>query len=93
MAKQGLLNSHPDLMLTGGIEYQYSPGKAGPETILSDREGDRQYAAWSVNRWRTHPGVEGRISNNLTANAKVKNSAGGKVKTDYSGMFGDSYRF
>lgn len=91
--KRGLWHSHPDIMLTGGLEYQYAPGKAGSETVLTDRQGDRRFASWSDNRYRANLGVEGKITDQLTVNAKVKSSFGGHFKTDYSGMFGVSYHF
>lgn len=91
--KRGIWNSYPDIMLTGGIEYQYSPGHAGPKTVLSDRQNDRQYDSWSDNRYRMQLGIEGKITDRLAVNAKVKNSVGGDFKLNYSGMFGVSYRF
>lgn len=92
VSKRGLWN-HPDILLTAGIEYQYSPGKAGSETVLSDRQSDRHYQSWSDNRYRTHLGIEGKITDQLTVSAKVKNSFGGTFKTDYNGTLGFGYRF
>lgn len=84
---------HPDVMLTAGIEYQYAPGRAGSELALSDSHSRRQYDAFSDNRYRVYAGIEGRLSQNLAVNAKVKSSFGGTFSTDYSGMVGVAWRF
>ena len=94
MVKQrGLGAGLDNVNLFASIEYQYSPGKNGSKTTLSDRQSDRQYSAWSDNRYRSSVGIEGEISRNLSLNAKVDNSFGGVFKTDYSGQVGFSYHF
>ncbi len=91
--KRGLGALMPNINLSASLAYQYSPGKNGSKTTLSDRQSNRQYSAWSDNRYRGSVGLEGIIAPGLSLNAKVESSSGGEFKTDYSGLVGLSYHF
>jgi len=91
--KRGLGVLLPEVNLSASVAYQYSPGKNGSATTLSDRQSDRRYSAWSDNRYRSSMGVEGEVTSDLSVNAKVETSFGGDFKTDYSGLIGISYHF
>ncbi len=93
VTKRGLGASMPNVNVSASLAYQYSPGKNGSTTTLSDRQTDRQYSAWSDNRYRGSVGLEGIIAPDLYLNAKVESSFGGEFKTDYSGLIGLSYHF
>ncbi|RJT53533.1 S6 family peptidase [Rahnella variigena] len=91
--KRGLGAELQNINIFASIEYQYSPGKNGSKTTLTDRQSTREYDAWSDNRYRSSIGLEGNINRNLSLNAKVDKSFGGEFKTDYSGQVGFSYNF
>ena len=91
--KRGLGALMPNINVSASLAYQYSPGKNGSTTTLSDRQSNRQYSAWSDNRYRGSVGLEGIIAPGLSLNAKVESSFGGEFKTDYSGLIGLSYHF
>lgn len=91
--KRGLGALMPNINISASLAYQYSPGKNGSTTTLSDRQSNRQYSAWSDNRYRGSVGLEGIIAPGLSLNAKVERSFGGEFKTDYSGLIGLSYHF
>ncbi|WEC75021.1 autotransporter outer membrane beta-barrel domain-containing protein (plasmid) [Pantoea agglomerans] len=91
--KRGLGVWLPNVNLSASIEYQYSPGKNGSTTTLSDRQSNRQYSAWSDNRYRSSVGVQGVITPDLSLIAKVDTSFGGEFKTDYSGQVGFAWHF
>ncbi|QCA06830.1 S6 family peptidase [Pantoea vagans] len=91
--KRGLGALMPNINVSASLAYQYSPGKNGSTTTLSDRQSNRQYSAWSDNRYRGSVGLEGIIAPGLSLNAKVESSFGGEFKTDYSGLVGLSYHF
>ncbi|WP_337999954.1 autotransporter outer membrane beta-barrel domain-containing protein [Pantoea vagans] len=91
--KRGLGALMPNINVSASLAYQYSPGKNGSTTTLSDRQSNRQYSAWSDNRYRGSVGLEGIVAPGLSLNAKVESSLGGEFKTDYSGMIGLSYHF
>lgn len=91
--KRGLGVWLPKVNLSASIEYQYSPGKNGSTTTLSDRQSNRQYSAWSDNRYRSSVGVQGVITPDLSLIAKVDTSFGGEFKTDYSGQVGFAWHF
>ncbi|AMG56696.1 S6 family peptidase [Pantoea vagans] len=91
--KRGLGALMPNINVSASLAYQYSPGTNGSTTTLSDRQSNRQYSAWSDNRYRGSVGLEGIVAPGLSLNAKVESSFGGKFKTDYSGMIGLSYLF
>ncbi|MGJ0482738.1 S6 family peptidase [Pantoea agglomerans] len=91
--KRGLGSLLPNVNFSASLAYQYSPGKNGSTTTLSDRQSDREYSAWSDNRYRSSVGLEGIIAPGLSLNAKVDTSFGGVFKTDYSGLVGLSYHF
>ena len=91
--KRGLWESSPSLMVTAGVEYQYSPGSAGSSVTLSDSESSRTFSAWSDNRLRVQAGVEGDITDNLSVDMKGRTSFGGNFRTDYSGIAGINYHF
>lgn len=91
--KRGLGVWLPNVNLSASIEYQYSPGKNGSTTTLSDRQSNRQYSAWSDNRYRSSVGLQGVITPDLSLIAKVDTSFGGEFKTDYSGQVGFALRF
>jgi len=93
MQKRGLGYLLPKVNFSASLAHQYSPGKNGSTTTLSDRQSDRQYRAWSDNRYRSSVGLEGAIAPGLSLNAKVDSSFGGVFKTDYSGLAGLSYHF
>ncbi|WP_425025965.1 S6 family peptidase [Pantoea agglomerans] len=91
--KRGLGAWLPNVNLSASIEYQYSPGKNGSTTTLSDRQLNRQYSAWSDNRYRSSVGLQGAITPDLSLIAKVDTSFGGEFKTDYSGQVGFAWHF
>ncbi|MGC0868774.1 S6 family peptidase [Pantoea agglomerans] len=91
--KRGLGVWLPNVNLSASIEYQYSPGKNGSTTTLSDRQSNRQYSAWSDNRYRSSVGLQGVITPDLSLIAKVDTSFGGEFKTDYSGQVGFAWHF
>lgn len=91
--KHGLGVWLPNVNLSASIEYQYSPGKNGSTTTLSDRQMNRQYSAWSDNRYRSSVGLQGVITPDLSLIAKVDTSFGGEFKTDYSGQVGFAWHF
>ncbi|MCX8965681.1 autotransporter outer membrane beta-barrel domain-containing protein [Erwinia psidii] len=91
--KGGLWRSNSDVMVTAGIEYQYSPGKAGSSLTLSDSQSRREFAALSDNRYRFHVGTEGKIADKWSLEMKARSSVGGTFRTDYSGIAGVNYRF
>ena len=91
--KRGLGALMPNINVNASLAYQYSPGRNGSTTTLSDRQSNRQYSAWSDNRYRGSVGLEGIVAPGLSLNAKVESSLGGEFKTDYSGMIGLSYHF
>ena len=91
--KRGLGVLLPNVNLSASIEYQYSPGKHGSTTTLSDRQSSREYSAWSDNRYRSSVGLQGVITPDLSLIAKVDTSFGGEFKTDYSGQVGFAWRF
>jgi len=91
--KRGLGALMPNINVSASLAYQYSPGKNGSTTTLSDRQSNRQYSAWSDNRYRGSVGLEGIVAPGLSLNAKVESSFGGEFKTDYSGLIGLSYHF
>ncbi|WP_428984340.1 S6 family peptidase [Pantoea vagans] len=91
--KRGLGALMPNINVNASMAYQYSPGRNGSTTTLSDRQSNRQYNAWSDNRYRGSVGLEGIVTPGLSLNAKVESSLGGEFKTDYSGMIGLSYHF
>ncbi|QTC48645.1 autotransporter outer membrane beta-barrel domain-containing protein (plasmid) [Pantoea agglomerans] len=91
--KRGLGAWLPNVNLSASIEYQYSPGKNGSTTTLSDRQLNRQYSAWSDNRYRSSVGLQGVITPDLSLIAKVDTSFGGEFKTDYSGQVGFAWHF
>ncbi|WP_143813152.1 S6 family peptidase [Pantoea vagans] len=91
--KRGLGALMPNINVNASLAYQYSPGNNGSTTTLSDRQSNRQYSAWSDNRYRGSVGLEGIVAPGLSLNAKVESSLGGEFKTDYSGMIGLSYHF
>ena len=91
--KRGLGSLLPNINFIASLAYQYSPGKKGSTTTLSDRQSDREYSAWSDNRYRSSVGLEGIIAPGISLNAKVDTSFGGVFKTDYSGLVGLSYHF
>ena len=91
--KRGLWKSNPDVMLTAGVEYQYSPGTAGSSLTLSDSQVSRKYGALSDNRYRVQMGVEGKIADNWSVEGKARSSVGGTFRTDYSGIAGITYHF
>ncbi|KAA5927426.1 autotransporter outer membrane beta-barrel domain-containing protein [Pantoea sp. VH_4] len=91
--KRGVGALMPNINVSASLAYQYSPGKNGSTTTLSDRQSNRQYSAWSDNRYRGSVGLEGIIAPGLSLNAKVESSFGGEFKTDYSGLIGLSYHF
>ncbi|MFL6613062.1 MAG: S6 family peptidase [Pantoea agglomerans] len=91
--KRGLGVWLPNVNLSASIEYQYSPGKNGSTTTLSDRQSNRQYSAWSDNRYRSSVGLQGVITPDLSFIAKVDTSFGGEFKTDYSGQVGFAWHF
>ena len=91
--KRGLGVWLPNVNLSARIEYQYSPGKNGSTTTLSDRQSNRQYSAWSDNRYRSSVGLQGVITPDLSLIAKVDTSFNGEFKTDYSGQVGFAWRF
>lgn len=91
--KRGLWKSNPDVMLTAGVEYQYSPGSAGSSLTLSDSQVSRKYGALSDNRYRVQMGVEGKIADNWSVEGKARSSVGGTFHTDYSGIAGITYHF
>nr|WP_191923347.1 S6 family peptidase [Pantoea agglomerans]MBD8132775.1 autotransporter outer membrane beta-barrel domain-containing protein [Pantoea agglomerans] len=91
--KSGLWAARSDITLSAGVEYQYAPGRSGSELTLSDRYAARKYDALSDNRYRVHAGIEGKLSQNLSVNAKVKSSFGGTFTSDYGGLVGISYHF
>jgi len=91
--KRGLGVLLPNVNLSASIEYQYSPGKNGSTTTLSDRHLNRRYSAWSDNRYRSSVGLQGVITPDLSLIAKVDTSFGGEFKTDYSGQVGFALRF
>ena len=91
--KRGLGVWLPNVNLSASVEYQYSPGKNGSTTTLSDRQSNRQYSAWSDNRYRSSVGLQGVITPDLSLIAKVDTSFGGEFKTDYSGQVGFALRF
>ncbi|WP_158781782.1 S6 family peptidase [Pantoea sp. BAV 3049] len=93
LKKRGIWASNPDVMLTAGLEYQYSPGQAGSRLTLSDSQAHREFSAFSDNRYRAQLGIEGNISKSLSLSAKVKTSFGGTFQTDYSGIAGITYHF
>ena len=91
--KRGLWKTNPDVMLTAGVEYQYSPGKAGSSLTLSDSQQQRKFGALSDNRYRVHMGAEGKIADNWSLEGKARSSTGGTFRTDYSGIAGITYHF
>ena len=91
--KRGLGSALPGVTLSASLEYQYSPGKNGSTTSLSDRQSTRQYSAWSDNRYRSSVSLQGVISPDLSLIAKVDTSFGGEFKTDYSGQVGFAWHF
>ncbi|WP_425022980.1 S6 family peptidase [Pantoea agglomerans] len=91
--KRGLGVLLPNVNLSASIEYQYSSGKHGSTTTLSDRQSSREYSAWSDNRYRSSVGLQGVITPDLSLIAKVDTSFGGEFKTDYSGQVGFAWRF
>ena len=91
--KRGLGALMPNINVNASLAYQYSPGRNGSTTTLSDRQSNRQYSAWSDNRYRGSVGLEGIVAPGFSLNAKVESSLGGEFKTDYSGMIGLSYHF
>lgn len=91
--KRGLGVWLPNVNLSASIEYQYSPGKNGSTTTLSDRQSNRQYSAWSDNRYRSSVGLQGVITPDLSLIAKADTSFGGEFKTDYSGQVGFAWHF
>ncbi|WP_193323381.1 S6 family peptidase [Erwinia endophytica] len=91
--KQAFWSRNPNVMLTAGIEYQYSPGRSGSELTLADSHSHRTFSALSDNRYRAQLGIEGKISDNWSVNAKVKTSFGGTFHTDYSGVAGLTWHF
>ncbi|WP_158782124.1 S6 family peptidase [Pantoea sp. BAV 3049] len=91
--KRGLWSSNPDVMVTAGIEYQYSPGKAGSSLTLSDSQSRREFGALSDNRYRVHVGAEGQIADKWSLEVKARSSFGGTFRTDYSGIAGVNYHF
>ncbi|MFJ5855941.1 autotransporter outer membrane beta-barrel domain-containing protein, partial [Enterobacter cancerogenus] len=93
LQKRGLGGLLPNVNLSAGIEYQYSPGKSGSTTTLWDRQSERNYSAWSDNRYRSSVGLQGVLSPNLSMNAKIDTTFDGVFKTDYSGKVGFSYHF
>jgi len=93
LKKQAFWSSNPNVMLTAGIEYQYAPGQAGSELTLADSHSRRTFSALADNRYRAQLGIEGKISNNWSVNAKVKTSFGGTFHTDYSGVAGLTWHF
>ncbi|MGE9553521.1 S6 family peptidase [Erwinia amylovora] len=93
LKKRGIWASNPDVMLTAGLEYQYSPGQSGSRLTLGDSRAQREFSAYSDNRYRAHVGIEGKLSKNLSLSAKVKTSFGGTFRTDYSGIAGINYHF
>lgn len=91
--KRGLWRSNPDVMLTTGIEYQYSPGKTGSGLTQSDNQSRREFGALSDNRYRVHVGAEGKIADKWSLEVKARSSFGGTFRTDYSGIAGINYHF
>lgn len=91
--KRGLGAWLPNVNLSASIKYQYSPGKNGSTTTLSDRQSNRHYSAWSDNRYRSSVGLQGGITPDLSLIAKVDTSYGGEFKTDYSGQVGFAWHF
>ena len=91
--KRGIGEELKNVNLTASIAWQYSPGKNGSKTTLSDRQSNREYQAWSDNRYRAKVGVEGAVTQNVLLSAGVERSFGGTFKTDYSGVMGISYHF
>lgn len=91
--KRGLWSSNPNVMVTAGIEYQYSPGKAGSSLTLSDSQSRREFGALSDNRYRVHVGAEGKIADKWSLEVKARSSFGGTFRTDYSGIAGINYHF
>ncbi|MGD9427040.1 S6 family peptidase [Pantoea sp. NSTU24] len=91
--KRGLGSALLGVNLSASLEYQYSPGKNGSTTSLSDRQSTRQYSAWSDNRYRSSVSLQGVISPDLSLVAKVDTSFGGEFKTDYSGQVGFAWHF
>ncbi|WP_338564371.1 S6 family peptidase [Erwinia sp. E_sp_B04_7] len=91
--KRGLWESNPSLIVSAGVEYQYSPGSAGSSVTLSDSQSSRTFSAWSDNRLRVQAGLEGEITDNLSMDVKAATSVGGNFRTDYSGIAGINYHF
>lgn len=91
--KRGLGSLLPGVNLSASLEYQYSPGKNGSTTTLSDRQSNRQYSAWSDNRYRSSVSLQGEIASDLSLIASVESSFGGTFKTDYSGQVGFAWHF
>lgn len=91
--KHGLGSWMPAINLSASIEYQYSPGKNGSTTTLSDRQSTRHYSAWSDNRYRSSVRVQGAIAPGLSLITSIESSFGGTFKTDYSGQVGLAWHF
>jgi serine protease autotransporter len=93
VSKQGLGTLLPRVRFSATVEKQFSPGRSGSSLTLEDRHSRRVYGALDDDRYRVHLGLEGKISDNWSANIGAKHSFGGKFRTDSLISSGINYSF